>query len=98
MALVFREPFLLWEIQILTISYFLELVWAIVTLFLIGKLGITISFAVLYTYTAEMLPTIMRSGGVGAMSTCARFGAMMAPFVPLLVNDLNFYGWKEFSI
>uniref|UniRef100_A0A0A1WNN5 Organic cation transporter protein n=1 Tax=Zeugodacus cucurbitae TaxID=28588 RepID=A0A0A1WNN5_ZEUCU len=57
---------------------------AIVTLFLIGKLGITSSFAVIYTYTAEMMPTLIRSGGVGVMSTFARFGAMLAPFVPLL--------------
>ncbi|XP_055905254.1 organic cation transporter protein [Eupeodes corollae] len=58
--------------------------WAVITLFLTGKLGITSSFAVLYTYTAEMMPTIIRSGGVGCMSTFARFGAMLAPFVPLL--------------
>ncbi|XP_055854563.1 organic cation transporter protein isoform X1 [Episyrphus balteatus] len=58
--------------------------WAVITLFLIGKLGITSSFAILYTYTAEMMPTIIRSGGVGCMSTFARFGAMLAPFVPLL--------------
>lgn len=58
--------------------------WAVITLFLLGKLGITSSFAVLYTYTAEMMPTVIRSGGVGCMSTFARFGAMLAPFVPLL--------------
>ncbi|KAH8237408.1 hypothetical protein KR038_011273, partial [Drosophila bunnanda] len=58
--------------------------WLIVTLFLIGKLGITSSFAVIYTFTAEMMPTVIRSGGVGVMSTFARFGAMLAPFVPLL--------------
>ncbi|XP_062127391.1 organic cation transporter protein [Drosophila sulfurigaster albostrigata] len=58
--------------------------WLIITLFLIGKLGITSSFAVIYTYTAEMMPTVIRSGGVGVMSTFARFGAMLAPFVPLL--------------
>uniref|UniRef100_A0A0K8UMP9 Solute carrier family 22 member 6-A n=3 Tax=Bactrocera latifrons TaxID=174628 RepID=A0A0K8UMP9_BACLA len=31
-----------------------------------------------------MIPTLIRSGGVGVMSTFARFGAMLAPFVPLL--------------
>ncbi|XP_030375309.1 organic cation transporter protein isoform X2 [Scaptodrosophila lebanonensis] len=58
--------------------------WLVITLFLIGKLGITSSFAVIYTYTAEMMPTVIRSGGVGIMSTFARCGAMLAPFVPLL--------------
>uniref|UniRef100_A0A1B0FY37 Major facilitator superfamily (MFS) profile domain-containing protein n=1 Tax=Phlebotomus papatasi TaxID=29031 RepID=A0A1B0FY37_PHLPP len=61
-----------------------DLIWAVVSLFLVGKLGITISFSVLYTYSAEMIPTVIRSAGVGALSTMARFGAMMAPFVPLL--------------
>lgn len=37
---------------------FADLSWAVMSLFLIGKLGITISFAVLYTYTAEMMPTV----------------------------------------
>ncbi|XP_039228741.1 organic cation transporter protein isoform X4 [Drosophila yakuba] len=60
--------------------------WLVVTLFLVGKLGITSSFAVIYTFTAEMMPTVIRSGGVGVMSTFARFGAMLAPFVPLLAS------------
>lgn len=59
--------------------------WLLISLFLLGKLGITSSFAVIYVYTAELLPTIVRSGGVGFMSTVARFGAMVAPFIPLLV-------------
>ena len=50
-----------------------EYTWLLIILFLIGKLGITSSFAVIYVYTAELLPTIVRSGGVGFMSTVARF-------------------------
>lgn len=60
--------------------------WAVVTLFLFGKLGITSAFATSYVHTAEMLPTVIRSIGVGAASTVARMGALVAPFVPLLVN------------
>ncbi|XP_049822009.1 organic cation transporter protein [Aethina tumida] len=58
--------------------------WAIIVLFLCGKLGITSSFGIVYVHTAEMLPTIVRSGGVGSASTIARLGALLAPFVPLL--------------
>lgn len=61
--------------------------WAVVTLFLLGKLGITSAFGVVYVHTAEMLPTIIRSGGVGMASTIARVGALLAPFVPLLVSN-----------
>lgn len=31
-----------------------------------------------------MIPTLMRSGGVGVFSTFSRFGALLAPFIPLL--------------
>uniref|UniRef100_A0A336KAG2 CSON004020 protein n=1 Tax=Culicoides sonorensis TaxID=179676 RepID=A0A336KAG2_CULSO len=61
-----------------------EAAWLTIILFLIGKMGITSSFGVIYVYSAEMLPTLIRSGGVGSMSTFARLGALIAPFVPLL--------------
>lgn len=60
--------------------------WAVITLFLLGKLGITAAFGIVYVHTAEMLPTIIRSGGVGTASTVARVGALLAPFVPMLVR------------
>ncbi|GLH00660.1 Organic cation transporter protein [Gryllus bimaculatus] len=58
--------------------------WAEIVLFLVGKLGITSSFGVVFVYTAELYPTPMRSAGVGMSSTVARVGAMVAPFAPLL--------------
>lgn len=64
--------------------------WAVVSLFLIGKLGITSAFSTSYVHTAEMLPTVIRSIGVGTASTVARLGALVAPFVPLLVS-FSFY-------
>lgn len=69
-----------------TVSIFVppDLKWASLVLFLFGKLGITSAFGVSYVHTAELLPTAIRSGGVGSASTIARFGALLAPFVPLL--------------
>lgn len=61
-----------------------DMTWAIVLLFLCGKLGVTAAFGVVYVHTSEMFPTIIRSGGVGSASTIARVGALLAPFVPLL--------------
>ncbi|RZC05036.1 organic cation transporter protein [Asbolus verrucosus] len=63
-----------------------DMTWGVIVLFLTGKLGVTSAFGVVYVHTAEMLPTIIRSGGVGSASTMARFGALLAPFVPLLGN------------
>lgn len=75
-------------------NYFIlnsENTWAVVTLFLFGKLGITSAFSTSYVHTAEMLPTVIRSIGVGSASTVARIGALIAPFVPLLVCSLFFF-------
>ncbi|CAO1379550.1 unnamed protein product [Diamesa tonsa] len=67
-----------------------EWLWLKIVLFLTGKMGITSSFAIVYVYSAEMLPTLIRSSGVGTMSTLARFGALLAPFVPLLRFTFDF--------
>lgn len=36
----------------------LEYTWLLIVLFLMGKMGITASFAIVYVHTAEMLPTV----------------------------------------
>lgn len=75
---------------VVTVSWYTNLisgmVWVETLLFLTGKLGITAAFGISYVHTAEMLPTVVRSGGVGSASTFARVGALVAPFVPLLVG------------
>jgi MFS transporter, OCT family, solute carrier family 22 (organic cation transporter), member 4/5 len=55
-----------------------------VTLFLIGKLGITCSFCIIYVHATEMVPTIIRSSCVGFFAAMSRLGALAAPFVPFL--------------
>lgn len=39
--------------------------WLQIALFLIGKLGITSSFGILYVQCNELFPTLIRSGCVG---------------------------------
>lgn len=45
-----------------------------------------------------MLPTLIRSGGVGAFSTFSRFGALLAPFVPLLKIIFDFLPLLLFGV
>lgn len=54
--------------------------------FLIGKLGVTTSFAILYTYTAEIFPTPLRHTLLGMCSMFGRIGNMLAPQAPLLAT------------
>lgn len=61
-----------------------ETVWLQVALFLIGKLGITCSFSIIYVHATEMMPTVIRSSCIGFFATMSRFGALAAPFAPFL--------------
>lgn len=61
-----------------------KIFWIQICLFLIGKMAITSSFTIVFIYSAEMLPTLIRSSVVGFFSTMARFFSLVAPFVPLL--------------
>lgn len=60
--------------------------WLTVFFFLIGKFAITVSFTVLYIYTAELFPTNLRHSLLGICSMFGRFGSMLAPQTPLLAR------------
>ncbi|OAD53882.1 Organic cation transporter protein [Eufriesea mexicana] len=52
-----------------------------VCLAMIGKLTITSSYGAIYVFTAEQFPTVIRNVGLGASSTFARIGGVIAPYV-----------------
>ena len=58
-------------------------------LFLLGKFGITISFAVVFVFTAELFPTELRHSMLGTCAMLGRIGSVIAPQTPLLVSQLN---------
>ncbi|XP_036948600.1 solute carrier family 22 member 13 [Acanthopagrus latus] len=53
---------------------------------MVGKFGITASFAVIYVYTAEIFPTVLRQTGIGASCMFARMGGVLAPLINMLHN------------
>ncbi|XP_026203892.1 solute carrier family 22 member 6-B [Anabas testudineus] len=53
---------------------------------MLGKFGITASFAVIYVYTAEIFPTVLRQTGIGMSSMFARMGGVLAPIINMLHN------------
>ena len=66
------------------------MIWLPVTVGMIGKFLISMTFAIAYLYTAELFPTIVRNVAVGTASTFARIGSMSAPYiVDLLVFILD---------
>ncbi|XP_017276830.1 solute carrier family 22 member 5-like isoform X1 [Kryptolebias marmoratus] len=45
-----------------------------------GKFAVSTSFAVVYAYTAELYPTVLRNTAVGSCSMAARIGSIIAPY------------------
>ena len=51
---------------------------------MIGKFGASASFAIVYVYTAEMFPTVIRNQAVGTCSLVARIGGITSLLLDLL--------------
>jgi len=54
---------------------------ATVTFAMLGKLFISLSFAVVYVHASELFPTEVRNVGVGSASMCARVSSMAVAYV-----------------
>ena len=59
--------------------------WITVTLAMIGKFQIAASFAVIYVYAGELMPTVVRSEAMGISSFVAGIGLLIFPYINSLV-------------
>lgn len=51
---------------------------------MIGKLAVTSAYGTIYIFSTEQFPTVIRNAGLGACSTCARVGSVLAPYINVL--------------
>ncbi|KAL8575563.1 hypothetical protein ACOMHN_059627 [Nucella lapillus] len=58
--------------------------WVTITLSMIGKFGSSAAFAIIYVFSAELFPTLVRNSGMGASSLFARIGGIASPYVAAL--------------
>ena len=63
--------------------------WVTVVLANVGKFGISAAFAVIYVWSAELFPTVVRNSGMGSSSMMARVGGMVCPYIADLVSLKN---------
>lgn len=63
-----------------------EFTWLKITFAMLGKLAITSSYGTVYILTAEQFPTVIRNVGLGAASTFARVGGILAPYVNIMAE------------
>ncbi|MCJ8745789.1 hypothetical protein PDJAM_G00134410 [Pangasius djambal] len=50
----------------------------------VGKFSLAASFTIVYVYTAELYPTVVRQNGAGLNAMFARVGGILAPLIGLL--------------
>jgi hypothetical protein len=75
-----------------TISASLRIITAVM-----GKFGVASAFALLFVYTTELFPTVVRNAALGANSSVARIGGIAAPMVVLLAEVMH-AGWLSFVV
>lgn len=54
--------------------------WISVSAAMVGKFGASAGFTIIYIFTTELFPTVVRNAGVGASSCAARIGSIVAPY------------------
>ncbi|PNI50082.1 SLC22A4 isoform 1 [Pan troglodytes] len=75
-AVLFWGGGVLLFIQLVPVDYY----FLSIGLVMLGKFGITSAFSMLYVFTAELYPTLVRNMAVGVTSTASRVGSIIAPY------------------
>ncbi|XP_072018557.1 organic cation transporter protein-like [Amphiura filiformis] len=65
-------------------TLFFEPGTAMTAVAMLGKFCITATFGIVYVYSAELFPTVVRSAGVGISSMASRAGGILAPLILIL--------------
>ena len=70
----------------------LQETWTINLITFIARMFISAQFSLMYLYTMEVYPTVIRAMAVGCASSMARVGAMITPFLAQVLIRQTFTG------
>ncbi|XP_059468322.1 organic cation transporter protein-like [Neocloeon triangulifer] len=70
-----------------------DMSWLLITFAMTGKMAITASYGVVYIFSAEQFPTVVRNAAMGISSTAARVGGIIAAFIHQLADT-----WKPLPL
>ena len=48
---------------------------------LVGKVGVSSAYCIIFVIFTELIPTVVRNMGLGVASTAGRIGTIICPFV-----------------
>jgi len=69
--------------------YSAGVVFVPVFLTMTGKAAVTYAYALIYLYTPEVYPTVIRGAGLGVGTMMSRIGGVVAPLVADLVSPAS---------
>ncbi len=65
---------------------------------MVGKMAITMSFALVYVHTTEIYPTVMRNSGLATSSCVARIGSALAPYISSIEKFVRLLDHRQFVL
>ncbi|XP_067674282.1 organic cation transporter protein-like [Haliotis asinina] len=57
------------------------LTWLTITLALVGRAFVSASFAIVWLYTSELFPTVIRNSTMSVANVCGRLGGVISPYI-----------------
>ncbi|XP_052827131.1 organic cation transporter protein [Octopus bimaculoides] len=66
-----------------------DIVWLSTLLLLAGKFAASAAFAIIYNYTTELFPTVIRNTILGLSSCFGRIGSMAAPYILVAGKEME---------
>ncbi|XP_069133982.1 organic cation transporter protein-like isoform X2 [Argopecten irradians] len=60
-----------------------------VVLAMLGKLGVTVGFSVMYLWAAELFPTPLRSSAMGLGCACSNIGYILTPYIVQVTSSVS---------